>query len=622
MIAPNAHKSKSKLSSPDQQGSTSRVKLHPATQAQSPTAAHNQESVKLASQCLTIQDVINVARTYQPVAPLELEVKTKIECSANWVADLVKTLEIEGSKTRPYYGINTGFGAQAGKSTLKSAYLTKVLSRNLVASHSAGVGDYFHEEIVRAAMLIRAQSLAHEYSGVRPLLVEKLIEMLNRRVYPAIPSQGSLGASGDLAPLSHLALAISQVPKPGPKDTDLHLDPTDGEVFVPCNTIEGGYYHISENYLTQEQTVWQKVSGAEGLASLGGQIELQAKEGLALSNGTSFSAAIAALAVGDAQNLLANAELALAMTLEGIRGFRDSFFPEIHEVRGHSGAKAVAAQVLRYTSGSQLLAVGTHDTDPERIPPQDPYSVRCGPQVLGTIRETLDFVTRLIETEINAVTDNPLLFLDLKRNYKTVSGGNFHGEPIAMTMDFLGIGMTELGSISERRIFQMTDYYTSVTEKQGLSSFLVAEDEVTAGLNSGLMIAQYTAAALVSDCKVLAHPDSVDSINSSANREDHVSMSLNAARHARAIIDNVEKIVAIELICAAQAIDLQLNKRGNQGLKLGFGTYAAYQALRQAGIDQLKQDRVLYPDIRTAIRLVRNAQLVQAAQQATGETQH
>jgi histidine ammonia-lyase len=305
------------------------------------------------------------------------------------------------------------------------------------------------------------------------------------------------------------------------------------------------------------------------------------------------------------------------MTLEGIRGFRDPFYPHLHRARGHACAEQTAARVQRYLEGSQLLDPGDLRTNPVRIPPQDPYSIRCAPQVLGTVADTLDLARRWVEMDINAATDNPLIFLDLERDYKTMSGGNFHGEPIAMAMDFLGIALTDLGNMSDRRMFTLTTY--SPDKDHGLNAFLIDEPKQTEGLNSGLMMLQATAAALVSDCKALAHPDSIDSIPSSGNQEDHVSMSLNAARHAREIVKNVEQILALEFLCAAQAIALQLRKRGNRGLRSGKGTLAAYQVLRAAGIAELTQDRVLFPDIRKAHRLVRCGSLLRAAREVTEE---
>jgi histidine ammonia-lyase len=555
---------------------------------------------------------------------------------------------VEPQQPDAYYGINTGFGALAGKASLGTVYETKALSRNLIASHNTGVGEYFDEETVRAAMLLRANSLALGYSGVRQELVEKLIVMLNAGIYPAVPLKGSLGASGDLAPLSHLALAVTTVPRrPAVQPTGARpLDETDGEVFVQARpddldarTNRGQTFHITTQHDSGQQTVWRRVRACDALREVGiEQIPLRAKEGLAFSNGATFSAAVAALRLYDARNLLRNAELALAMSLEGMRGFRDAFLPQIHAVRGHKGAIEVAEHVMQYVTGTSddgsLLDQGSDVCDPNRKPPQDPYSVRCAPQVLGMVCDTLDFITGIVETEINAVTDNPLIFNDPARAYverkcKAVSGGNFHGEPIAMAMDFLKVAIAELGNIAERRIFQLTILSIEPhDEKQyGVSGFLIAEP-LGKEVSSGFMIAQYTAASLVSDCKTLAHPDSVDSIPSSANKEDHVSMSLNAARHAGEIVDNIEAVIAIEFLCAAQAIDLQLDL--NMGLQpaktkaerlspdrlqyLGVGTRAAYTLIRDRyGIDYLEHDRVLSGDIRTLIQAVHSGELVDAA---------
>jgi len=572
---------------------------------------------------LTIEDVVAVARGARPVASLAPEVRARLEATASWVSqtvDGIVSARANGREPEGYYGINTGFGALAGKAALDSSYAIQVLGRNLIASHSVGVGPYFDLPVVRAALLIRAQSLAQGYSGVRPIVVERLCRMLNENVYPAIPEQGSLGASGDLAPLAHLVLAMSSTPQPAPGAANLQADPADGEAFVPARERTGNsILHLTEDYETGEQTLWQRVAGADAMADAGGKLELQAKEALALTNGSTFSAAIAALVLNDALNALAHAELAVAMTLEGVRGFRDPFFAHPHLARGHKSAEVFAQHVLDYVRGSELLDPGDLDTNPARIPPQDPYSIRCAPQVHGTIADTLELASRWIEMEINAVTDNPLIFPELRRGYKALSGGNFHGEPIAMGMDFLSIALTEMGSMSDRRMFAMLDYHPD--EAHGLSSFLVQEPQGMKGLNSGLMMLQATAASLVSDCKALAHPDSVDSIPSSGNQEDHVSMSLNAARHAREIVKNIETVIALELLCAAQAIYLQLEKPSHSRSRLGAGTHAAYELLRESGISPLTQDRVLFPDIRTVLRLLRKGDLLRAARAASEAAQ-
>ncbi len=565
------------------------------------------------------------------IAPLNETVAQRIEQTAAWVARTVDEIVSarEGGRTpSAYYGINTGFGALAGRSALDSEHTIEVLGRNLIASHSVGVGPYFDLATVRAALLIRAQSLAHGRSGVRPVIVETLIAMINEGVYPAVPEQGSLGASGDLAPLAHMVLVMSSPPEAPARADGLACDPTDGEAFVACEPdqmLPQGSLYLTEQYDNGRQTLWRRAAGAEAMAPVGGKIVLQAKEALALTNGATFSAAIAALALRDALNLLDHAALMVAMTLEGIRGFRDPFFPHVHLARGHLRAGQFARQVLDFVDGSTLLDPGDLGVNPARVPPQDPYSIRCAPQVHGTIADTLDLARQWIEMELNAATDNPLIFLELERSYKSVSGGNFHGEPIAMAMDFMAIALTELGSMSDRRMFAMNDYYPARTYADpvartgplhGLNSFLVEEPPGQAGLNTGLMMLQATAASLVSDCKALAHPDSVDSIPSSGNQEDHVSMSLNAARHAREIVRNIEQVVALELICAAQAMSLQLSKNGNSELRPGCGAGAAYDLLRSSGVAALHQDRVLYPDIRAAVTLVRNGELLRAARAA------
>ena len=584
--------------------------------------ADNAVPFRLGADRLTLQDVIEIARNGRQVAPLPPDIIARIEATASWVADTVNdivTAPTEGRTPAAYYGINTGFGALAGRSALTSSEAINRLGRNLAASHSVGVGPYFDLPVVRAALLIRAQSLARGYSGVRPLVVETLCRMLNGGVYPAVPEQGSLGASGDLAPLAHLVLMMCS-----PVDG---ADPTDGEAFIRHSADRpiGAVLHLTERHDTGEQTLWRRIPGTEAMAPIGGKLELQAKETLALINGATFSAALAALALHDARHLLDHTALTVAMTLEGIRGFRDPFYPHLHRARGHDGAERFASQVLAHLEGSELLDPGDLRTNPARVPPQDPYCVRCAPQVHGTIADTLDLAQRWVDMEINAATDNPLIFLELERSYKTMSGGNFHGEPIAMAMDFLSIALTELGSIAERRMFMLTNYYPekiyadSVARRgpmHGLNAFLIDEPPSSQGLNSGLMLLQVTAAALVSDCKTLAHPDCIDSIPSSGNQEDHVSMSLNAARHARDIVRNTEYVVALELLCAAQAICLQLAKHGNADLRLGLGTRAAYDRLRAAGVAPLHQDRVLYPDVRKALRLIRGGSLLQTPHHA------
>jgi histidine ammonia-lyase len=427
----------------------------------------NKRKLVIGGKNLGLSDVVGVARNYARVE-LAPGARKKI-LRARAVID-----EIEESG-RVEYGITTGFGALKGRKI--SVAQVKQLQKNLVESHAAGVGRALLEDVVRAAMLIRASSLARGYSGVRPVVVETLVEMLNKRVLPFIPEKGSVGSSGDLVPLSHLALVLIG----------------SGKAFYKGAVLEGG----------------------ECLKKAGiTPIELEAKEGLSLINGTAVMTAIACLAVHDALLLAENADVAAAMSVEALMGTDEAFDARIHRARPHKGQIACAGNMRELTAKSALMS--SHESC-ERI--QDAYSLRCIPQVHGASRDAIDFARRVVETELNSVTDNPLVF-----GKKIFCGGNFHGQPVALAMDLLGIAVCELGDISERRTARLLDPKLN----EGLPPFLVENS----GLNSGYMIAQYTAAALVSENKVLAHPASVDSIPTSGNQEDHVSMGTIAARKA------------------------------------------------------------------------------------------
>jgi len=550
---------------------------------------HHSSTLLIAGEALSVDEVVDVARHGKTVQ-LSAEAMERVENCRTWVDEIVD----EGRLT--VYGLTTGYGSLAEVKI--PATDVETLTRNMIMSHSVGVGQPLDVETVRATMLIRANTLAKGYSGIRVEVLETLLAMLNRGVHPVLPEKGSLGASGDLAPLSHLALALSE-------------DTEGGEAFY--------------------QGRWMTAREAMQRAGLQ-QVELKAKEGLALNNGATVSAAIAALALHDAEMLVKNAEIALAMSLEALRGVSDAFHHRVHMARGHDGQIRCAANVLRLVEGSELIDSTT------RV--QDAYSLRCAPQVIGAARDVLAFVRYVIGREINAATDNPLIFLDLpeSRENKAISAGNFHGEPLALAMDMLGIAVAEIGSISERRSFRLLDNTLSA----GLPAMLIEDS----GLNNGLMMVQYTAAALVSDNKTLAHPDSVDSIPTCANQEDHVSMSTNAARHAREIVRNVEQIVGIEMVCAAQALDFRRSglefctttwqqdddlqqcrktveyqlKKGKAVSKarLGMGTEAAHQAIR-AEMEHLSQDRPLYPDLGRAAAMVHGGDIVKAVETSLGE---
>ena len=477
----------------------------------------------------------------------------------------------------------------SGRQAFGTSAQARDLSRRLVVSNAAGVGRHLDAEVVRAAMVIRAASLARGYSAVRAEVLETILAMLDRGVTPAVPEYGSLGASGDLIPLAHLALVMSR--------------------------DEAGEAEIDSGEAAYQG---RPMSGAAAMAAAGiERLVLGPKEGLALLNGTSFSTAQTALALADAENLLATAEVAAAMSIEALMGFGDAFIPELHEARGHPGQIECAANLRRLLAGSTLVDGGI-GRDPVRQPPQDAYSLRCVPQVLGPVRDTLKFIRGIVETEINAATDNPLIFADRLpgRNLKAVSGGNFHAEYVAFAADFLSIAVTEIGNIAERRLFRLNDG----TLNRGLPDMLVASEHV--GMDCGYMLPQYLAAALVSDCKTLAHPDSVDSIPTCSNQEDHVSMANNAGRHARQIVKNIENVVGIEVLMAAQALELRLAERGAGPEALSPAARAVLAMLRATAatdgrpIDHLTRDVVLYPRLHAATDLVHSGAVRRAAQDA------
>jgi histidine ammonia-lyase len=537
-----------------------------------------QTALHLTGRDLTIANVVAVARYGKPIdTELDDAAAREVQFTRDWIEQAV-------AEDQVIYGVTTGFGKFSDRRLTPTE--AQALSRNLILSHATGVGEPFDDEIVRAAMLIRANALAKGYSGVRLDVIRTLIAMLNRHVTPVIPRKGSLGASGDLAPLSHLALVLSQsLPR-----EDAESDPY-------------GYYSGRAKYENVE------MSGAKAMEQAGiPRLALTAKEGLALNNGATFSAAIATLVLHDAVTLLVTAEIALAMTLEALRGTLDAYLPYPHQARNHVGQQVSARNVRRLVQGS-TLATFAPLTPEQGI--QDAYSVRCAPQVLGAVRDTLRFAHQTIHDEINAATDNPLLFVrQLARHDRAVSAGNFHGEPLAFALDFMKIALTEIGSIAERRVFRLVDSRDS----RGLPAFLVGAG---AGLNSGFMIPQYTAAALVSECKTLAHPDSVDSITSSANQEDHVSMSANAGLHAIEVLRNVEHVVAIELLTAAQALDFHLARREPEPPTLGVGTRAAYEFIRQGlGIRHVEEDRTFAPDIQRVREAIRGGAIAAAVDEA------
>jgi histidine ammonia-lyase len=539
---------------------------------------------------LTLPALLDIARGGAGMEPIRPGQSARLERSAAWVAAAVEQIAAGDAEPIPYYGINTGFGDNAGRAAFRRAEDAERLSRNLLLSHTTGVGEPLPEDVVRAALAIRIASLSRGYSGVRPRLINGLIEMLNRRVYPVVPAQGSLGASGDLAPLAHLVLPLS-APLPG-EDPDR-----------PGTT---GYCFLDG----------RRVTGAEAMRAAGiDPVRLGAKEGVALINGTAISAAIGALALHDARQVMAAAHLAAAMSADALRGFRDAFLPYANRLRSAYQAVA-AATILHHLRGSTLIrGAAAVDLPATEGPPQDPYCLRCAPAVYGAALRALEHIEAALADELGAVTDNPLIFTDddpdspdyLPRHTKMISGGNFHGEPVAFALDYLGIVMADVAGIAERRIFTLTDPRLN----RGLPPFLIDEAPEHAGLNSGLMLTQYTAAALVSENKTLAHPASVDSIPSSANREDHVSMSTLAARKAAQIVTNARRVLALELLCASQALSLRLAHM--PGARPGEGTAHALATIRGLaigpgrGLDVISEDVPLGPHIAAIDAAIRDA---------------
>lgn len=493
-------------------------------------------SIVLSGETLTIEEVVRIARHHDRVTIAE-SARIKLDHARAFVDRLVAEGKI-------VYGVTTGFGQF--KHVVISPDQAATLQANLIRSHATGVGEPLSEEAVRASIVVRINSLLRGHSGVRAEVVDRLVELLNKDVYPFVPSKGSVGSSGDLAPLSHIMLVLMG----------------EGEVLV-------------DGRRTPAQGVLQE----KGIAP----VVLMSKEGLALNNGTAVQTGIGALAVYDAQHLVKLFDVAYAMSLEVLMGSLAASDPRVHALRPHPGQSITAAHTLRLCAHSEI--VESHKNC-GRV--QDAYSLRCAPQVHGASRDTIAYVAQVVERELNSVTDNPLLFPD---DDVAISAGHFHGEPIAQVMDFLKIGVCELANISERRIARLTDLALS----DGLPAFLVSKEQ--GGLSSGFMIPQYVAAALVSENKVLAHPASVDSIPTSANQEDHVSMGTIAARQVAEIVKNAHQVLAIELLCAAQAADFRAP------LRLGDGTYAAHQMIRSK-VPFLAQDRTLYPDIEAVAALI------------------
>lgn len=495
---------------------------------------------------LSLKEFINVVR-YGYKVELTEDAIERVDSSRNVVDEFVES-------EKAVYGITTGFGKFSDVSITKEE--TRLLQKNLIMSHSCGVGEPLDEEIVRGIMLLRANALAKGYSGIRLSTLSTLIEMLNKKVHPIIPEKGSLGASGDLAPLSHMVLVMMG----------------EGEAIYNGEILPGN----------------------EALNRAGIKpVELTAKEGLALINGTQVMTSIGALTVYDSINLMKHADIVSALTIEALNGITDAYDYKVHMVRPHKGQINTAKNLLKLLEGSEMTS------KQGEIRVQDAYALRCIPQIHGASRDAIEYVLDKVLIEFNSATDNPLIFTDSK---EVISGGNFHGQPMALSFDFLGIALSEMANISERRLERLVNPALS-----GLPAFLTKRG----GLNSGFMIVQYSAASLVSENKILAHPASVDSIPSSANQEDHVSMGTIAARKAREIMSNTRKVLAMELLTACQGIDI----RGKKGL--GKGTEIAYNIVR-GYIPALEEDRIMFRDINTCEDIIKSNEILNKVEQQIG----
>ena len=508
------------------------------------------QPVLIDKEKLTLDDVVSIARQNCPIASSQ-EGGRRVERTRALIDEWIKEKKV-------IYGITTGFGALCNVPI--SAADTRQLQHKIIMSHAAGIGPPLPEDVVRAVMAVRLHDLFMGYSGCSLKTLQYLMAFLNKGLTPVVPQKGSVGSSGDLAPMAHLGLVLLGK----------------GEAFFEK----------------------ERMGGSRALAKIGlDPLELAAGEGLALINGTQVMTGIASLVVHDAIRLAKLADIACAMSLEVLMGSNSEFDPRIHQIRPHPGQVASADNMLRLTGGSEIIL--SHEGC-ARV--QDAYTLRCSPQIHGASKDAVVHARNVLDIEINATTTNPLIFTDTR---EVRLGGNFHGQPIAMAADYLSMGIAELGNVSERRTERMVNPQLSE-----LPAFLVHNG----GLNSGFMIAQYTAAALVSENKVLAHPACVDSIPTSANKEDHVSMGTIAIRQCREILDNVEHVIAVEMLCAAQAYDLLTEVKKTAW---GKGTQEAYRVIREH-VAYLEEDRELGADIENMVALIRTGNIIHAVETAVG----
>ncbi|MCI7145411.1 MAG: histidine ammonia-lyase [Clostridiales bacterium] len=506
-------------------------------------------TIRIDGNSLTVEDVIKVCREGEKVEIAE-EAKAAVNRARAYV-------ERKLEEDAVIYGLTTGFGRFANVKISQEE--TALLQKNLIISHTCAMGNPYPKHIVRAAMLLRCNALSSGYSGIRLSTIQTMVDMLNADIIPVVPEKGSVGSSGDLAPLSCIALGLIGM----------------GKVEYKGKVVDAA-----------------EAFAAEGLKP----VELAAKEGLALNNGTQMMTAVGVNVLYDAMQLLKTADIAAALTGEALKAIRKAYDPKVHKIRGHKGQMTEAENMRTLLEGSEN-AKWLHETKV-----QDPYSQRCMPQIHGASRDAIEYVYDKVSIEINAVTDNPLVF---SISDEVISGGNFHGQPMALAFDFLKIAISELANVSERRTERMVNSQLS----EGLPAFLVKNG----GLNSGYMIAQYAAASMVSENKVYDHPACVDSIPTSANQEDHVSMGTTSARTAAMVLDNAQKVIGIELSAAAQSIWLR-QEQGEHGIdNLAPATRAAYDHIRTKA-DPIEEDIIMLDELAKFDEMVKSFEINEAVE--------
>ncbi len=498
---------------------------------------------------LTVEEVIRVCRGYEKVE-IAPEAKEAVIKARNYIE---KKLE-EGAVI---YGLTTGFGKFAN--VVISREEAEQLQKNLIISHTCAMGEPYETRYVRAAMLLRCNALSRGNSGIRLETIQTMIDMLNAGIHPVIPQKGSLGASGDLAPLSHIALALIGL----------------GEVEYKGGTVPAA-----------------EAMAKEGITP----VVLAAKEGLALNNGTQMMTAVGVNVLWDAMHLMKTADIATAMTAEALHGITKAYDHKVHDLRGHQGQKDVAENLRTLLAGSK----NAFEVQPSKV--QDPYSLRCIPQIHGASRDAIKYVYEAVSREINAVTDNPIVFPD---DDEVISGGNFHGQPMALAFDFLKMAISEFADVSERRAERLINPQLS----EGLPAFLTKYG----GVCSGFMIAQYAAASMVSENKIYAHPACVDSIPSSGNQEDHVSMGTTSARTAAMVLDNAQKVIGIELAAAAQGIWLRQEIGESDISNLAPATRAAYDYIRTVS-DPVDDDIIMHDELKKFDKMVKDFSILEAVE--------